>query len=1457
MADFKTALEALGEGKLSADVLSKQIENLLQANPKFATKMLTQLDEAREQSKIEGDTYTSVKSQINQFRRGNAGATETGENASGDSTVFAQGEGAVADDKTVKTESPAAADLAGESTQVLTEEEKGPSTSTDSSGVDFDISSTASFAQASEPTSGTGPAGTGFEAPQASGGATANKELGIGDVIKQRFKLLSVLGIGGMGKVFKAIDLLKEEARDKKPHVAIKLLNEDFKDHPEAFISLQRESSRQQKLAHPNIATIYDFDRVGGPGTPVYITMELMEGMELKDYIKKNVKKQGGLPFDEAFKIIEQLGAGLIYAHNRRLVHSDFKPGNAFYCNDGTVKTLDFGIARAVKNPLTGEAEKTLFDPGQLGALTPAYASLEMLEGEEPDTRDDTYALGCVCYELLTGKHPFNKLPATTARENGLVPAQVKGLNKKQNRALRRSVAFKREDRSPSVDHFLDEVQGKATWHKNPFVIAAGVLLIIGAILVKPAIDYFHDQEILQIIADMNNGDKQLLVSKLAEIRSLEKSEESTITADARVAIQDYFEDEIAVHINTSGEDYNFPKAMKVLAEAKYFYPGSTFVQEQSEEIDSNKKQKVADLYQQYIAALDPTAAQDNPEVIDTTKGILEIIRLKIDPAHPLLEDPRPSNAYRLAAQQAFDNDNYEQALTFVNSGLSTAPDDARLADLQSIVTTAIEVARLQEVLGRAQSELVSLEAFDTHQEDIISLASLSSPIASPILGTLSEGLKGNIDTRLAEILNQGNRADAEALVSAYGDLLGALQLDRELILIKLAHLTGAERTAAIQQFVASDKANVEKKLAAAAIDDSAWESNLLASIRQLDSLQSEDASISADLQTYRQNIAQLYVQRANTTLEENRFDAAVLFVDRAERFAPQLALLQSTRANIASSKAEFEKQDRIKDLKEQFAFQIDADRVTEANKLYAQLQTLLPAGDAFISDEAPEKLGRSYARLAQRRADQGQYASALKLADAGLKLAPGDEVLKAFRNEYRVEVNIVELDELFANAVFLDIVDVTRKVNQIEDGAAAVRYSEFRKKSETTLENQIRRLQATDKNAAASLAASASKVFPTSSVLADLFDELDVGLGPCPPCDAAKQAISSRNLTQARKHLQEAAENYPGHPAMVGVQNQLETKMKQANEYYNQAATIKDEAAALDKQDKKARKKLADRATGILSKASKIWNDNPDYSTLRTEISKLVEKIREREKIIDFTVPPTTDVGKDASNTIAKTIWTPIPSDQECTANLAGHGKRAKAVCYDFVNNGWRGPLMVVVPAGEISDKPFAIGRYELSVGDWSKYCALSGKCKPETDKEKHNNPQTGITMAQVKEYTSWLSERTGKHYRVPSKAEWSYAANAGGDQPKKDVNCRLELNGKILKGTGITNVKSGKPNGWGMRNYVGNVQELVEDGSSTTAMGGAYSDMHAKCNLSLQRPHSGKADETTGIRLLLEDTS
>ena len=129
-----------------------------------------------------------------------------------------------------------------------------------------------------------------------------------------------------------------------------------------------------------------------------------------------------------------------------------------------------------------------------------------------------------------------------------------------------------------------------------------------------------------------------------------------------------------------------------------------------------------------------------------------------------------------------------------------------------------------------------------------------------------------------------------------------------------------------------------------------------------------------------------------------------------------------------------------------------------------------------------------------------------------------------------------------------------------------------------------------------------------------------------------------------------------------------------------------------------------------------------------------------------------------------------------------------------------------------------------------------------------------TRLSIQQAETYANWLSERTGKRYRLPTAAEWEYAASAGGNQPQKDVNCRVVLGDKVIEGTGLASVKSGQSNGWGLKNYIGNVQEWVRDGGELHARGGSYSDSLSKCDISLNRVHAGDPDEVTGFRLMTE---
>jgi hypothetical protein len=159
-------------------------------------------------------------------------------------------------------------------------------------------------------------------------------------------------------------------------------------------------------------------------------------------------------------------------------VHCDLKPGNVFITDKGEVKVIDFGISRVFKKP-EEDAEATVFDPGSLGGMTPAYASPEMLEHREPDPRDDIYALACITYELLTGRHPFDRMTAAQARSAAMKPLKPNHLGQKQWRALRNALAFEREARTPTVTRFLQEFGGERKTNSSAVVLASALSIAL------------------------------------------------------------------------------------------------------------------------------------------------------------------------------------------------------------------------------------------------------------------------------------------------------------------------------------------------------------------------------------------------------------------------------------------------------------------------------------------------------------------------------------------------------------------------------------------------------------------------------------------------------------------------------------------------------------------------------------------------------------------------------------------------------------------------------------------------------------------------------------------------------------------------------------------------------------------------------------------------------------------
>ncbi|MFA5882119.1 MAG: Stk1 family PASTA domain-containing Ser/Thr kinase, partial [Eubacteriales bacterium] len=208
----------------------------------------------------------------------------------------------------------------------------------------------------------------------------------IGNLVGNRYEIISQLGGGGMALVYKARDTLLNR------QVTVKILRSEHTGD-EGFIShFRKEAQAVAKLSHPNIVNVYD---VGKEGDTQFIVMEYVEGRNLKQFIKE----QGRLPLNQAVDIARQICDGLQDAHTNGIVHRDIKPHNILVTDNGKVKVADFGIAQIMSSV-------TLTNSGTIvGSVH--YFSPEQARGDATGAKSDIYAVGVVLYEMVTGKVPF------------------------------------------------------------------------------------------------------------------------------------------------------------------------------------------------------------------------------------------------------------------------------------------------------------------------------------------------------------------------------------------------------------------------------------------------------------------------------------------------------------------------------------------------------------------------------------------------------------------------------------------------------------------------------------------------------------------------------------------------------------------------------------------------------------------------------------------------------------------------------------------------------------------------------------------------------------------------------------------------------------------------------------------------------------------------------------------
>jgi eukaryotic-like serine/threonine-protein kinase len=212
------------------------------------------------------------------------------------------------------------------------------------------------------------------------------------------YEVVALLGSGGMGEVYKARDTRLDRT------VAIKVLPADFAADAERLARFEREAKATAALSHPNILAIHD---TGTHDGMPYLVEELLEGESLKDRLGG-----GPIPVRKAVGLAVQIAHGLAAAHEKHIVHRDLKPANVFLTTDGTVKILDFGLAKLVEAVPPEGSETVSFGPGgatDLGRAlgTAGYMAPEQARGSPVDSRTDLFAFGVVLYEMLAGERPF------------------------------------------------------------------------------------------------------------------------------------------------------------------------------------------------------------------------------------------------------------------------------------------------------------------------------------------------------------------------------------------------------------------------------------------------------------------------------------------------------------------------------------------------------------------------------------------------------------------------------------------------------------------------------------------------------------------------------------------------------------------------------------------------------------------------------------------------------------------------------------------------------------------------------------------------------------------------------------------------------------------------------------------------------------------------------------------
>lgn len=527
--------------------------------------------------------------------------------------------------------------------------------------------------------------------------STAATTLEPGMLIKQRYLLEHKIGSGGMSDIYRATDVFLQQAGVSNASVAIKVLQQQFVDQTEALQLLLQEAHKTQQLAHPNIVRVFDVDSDNGL---YFIVMEYLDGESLEQVIKRYKPK--GLPLKSALKLLQQIADALNYAHRLGIVHADLKPANIMVNRAGEVKVLDFGVAQKLQLNHDIYAAEQQSQTAPLSGYTPAYASAQLLAGNSPCVADDVFSFACLTYELLSSKHPFDRLPADKAAAAQKKAAKPAHINVLQWQALKRGLAFDGAARSTSISGIMQQLS-RSLW--RPVGAAAAV-----ALLGVGAWQYHQQQQQVLLAAEAQSAQltaQQALYQQLSEasaaelLQAVHLPETPLLQREAVLRSQQqrlisHFEQQIDLLLSDRSFNYpNYPEIEQILAQATALYPDSHYLTDLSSSMARSKQTALEVLRGQLNQLLLNRQYEPQQEGNDPYKLAAELTR--IEQRYVLQPNTEEATIYRDSFNQAVASNDAVALKHLIRVGELIF---ANYSDTQALVSQGQQLASAVEAMA-------------------------------------------------------------------------------------------------------------------------------------------------------------------------------------------------------------------------------------------------------------------------------------------------------------------------------------------------------------------------------------------------------------------------------------------------------------------------------------------------------------------------------------------------------------------------------------------------------------------------------------------------------------------------------------------------------------------------------------------------------------------------------------